>query len=131
MLATLVYTPLCIDTTKPEVMEAALRLYPGRALVNSITAEKAKLKALLPIAARYGAMIIVLPITDAEVPATAPKRAAVVKGILKAAGRYGYRVPDVVIDGVVMAISSSPAAGVETLDTVEWAARRLKAWRKR
>jgi len=56
--------PLVIDSSKTEAIEAALRLYPGRALINSISGEEAKIKALLPVAAKYGAMFILLPLTD-------------------------------------------------------------------
>jgi len=60
--------PLCLDSSSPEVLEAALRIYPGRALINSISAEKVKIEKLLPIAAKYGAAFILLPLGDAGVP---------------------------------------------------------------
>jgi len=62
--------PLCIDSTDPETVEAALRLYPGRALLNSVSAEEKRLKYVLPIAAKYGAMLILLPLTDQGIPPT-------------------------------------------------------------
>ncbi len=60
--------PLLIDTSNPEVMEAALRVYPGRALINSISYEKEKIEKLLPLAKKYGAMFILLPLSDKGLP---------------------------------------------------------------
>ena len=85
------HTPLCIDTTKPEVAEAAMRLYPGRVLFNSISAEKERLEVVLPIAAKYGAMIVVLPLDDAGIPATVEKRAAVATRIMDKAAESEYQ----------------------------------------
>ena len=116
------HTPLCIDTTKPEVAEAALRLYPGRVLFNSISAEKERLEAVLPIAAKYGAMIVVLPLDDAGIPATVEKRAAVATRIMDEASKYGYEKRDFVVDGLVMTVSSNPHAAQDTLALIQWAA---------
>lgn len=66
--------PLVIDSSDPDVVEAAVRYYPGRALINSISAEKEKLERLLPVAAKYGAMLIVLPLADNELPDKAERR---------------------------------------------------------
>lgn len=118
--------PLVIDSPKMETIEAALRLYPGRALINSISAEREKLKKLLPIAAKYGAMFILLPLTDREVPETARVRKRIIRRILKAAKSHGFTGEDIVIDGLVMTVAANPGAAVETLDTVAWCAEKLK-----
>ena len=60
--------PLCIDSSHVDIIEAALRIYPGRALVNSISLEKEKIEYLLPIAKKYGAMFILLPLSDEGLP---------------------------------------------------------------
>ena len=60
--------PLSIDSSHVDVIEAALRRYPGRALINSISGEEEKLRALLPIAKKYGAMFILLPLSDKGLP---------------------------------------------------------------
>ena len=62
--------PLSIDTSSPGIMEAALRIYPGRALVNSISCETEKRKKLLPVVKKYGAMFIALPVSDEGIPKT-------------------------------------------------------------
>ncbi len=115
--------PLSIDSTHPEVVEAALRLYPGRALLNSISAERERLEKVLPVAAKYGAMLILLPLTDDGIPATAAERSEVVKTIFRTAERYGYRKCDICVDALVMTVSANPEAAAVTLDLIEWCAR--------
>ncbi|MBQ6471559.1 MAG: homocysteine S-methyltransferase family protein [Victivallales bacterium] len=118
--------PLCIDTTNAEVAEAALRLYPGRALFNSISAEKARLTEVLPVVAKYGAMLVALPLKDDGIPATVEGRAECLAAIEEAAARLGYRHEDLVVDGLVMTVSSNPEAAGLTLDTLEWSSRVWK-----
>lgn len=123
MLAPTVDTPLCLDSTSAEVMEAALRLYPGRALVNSVSAEKIRLEKMLPVAAKYGAMLILLPLTDDGIPATASERIAVTEKIFAAASALGYHKEDVCVDGLIMTVSSNQEAAMISLDLIEWCAR--------
>lgn len=127
LLAPLVATPLCLDSTKPEAMEAALRLYPGRALINSVSAEKERLELMLPLAKKYGAMYILLPVTDDKVPEELEERKAVTRLVLAEGEKLGLTIADAVIDGIVMTVSSSPQAPSVTLDFVEWCARELGA----
>lgn len=121
LLARSVETPLCIDTTDPEVMEAALRLYPGRALLNSISLEAERIEKALPIAAKYGAMFILLPLSDEELPKTCERRIAIAEKIFEHASAYGFERQDIVIDGLVMTVSSEAEAAQETLRFVDWA----------
>ncbi|MGI5923304.1 MAG: homocysteine S-methyltransferase family protein [Lentisphaeria bacterium] len=123
MLAQDYAVPLCIDTTRADVAEAALRCYPGRALFNSISAEKDRLEEVLPVAAKYGAMLILLPVTDEGIPATLEERIDVIKRIFAEAQKYGYSKDDVCVDGLVMTVSASPEAAELTLGLVEWCAR--------
>ena len=116
--------PLCIDTTNPAVAEAALRRYPGRALFNSISAEKSRLEEVLPIAAKYGAMLIVLPLTEAGIPKTAEGRLAAAEEILAAASKYGYTPEECCVDGLVMTVSAEPEAANVTLSTIRECRRR-------
>jgi 5-methyltetrahydrofolate--homocysteine methyltransferase len=112
--------PLVIDSSSPEVIEEALRIYPGRALINSISAEKVKLTKLLPIAAKYGAMFILLPLNDDEIPKTAAGRIKLVHQIMEQAGKLGLTKNDIVIDGLVMTVSADPNAAKETLSLIDW-----------
>ena len=126
LLSTVSNLPLVIDSSNIKVIEAALRLYPGRALINSITGEKEKLNKLLPLAARYGAMLILLPLDDGGVPETAKERKKIIKDIFKEAKKYEFTKDDIIVDGLVMAVSSSPQAPMETIKTVEWCSRNFK-----
>lgn len=112
--------PLCVDSSKPEAIEAALRIYPGRALINSISGENEKLEQLLPIAAKYGAMFILLPLGDNNIPEKSEGRVEYVEKIMIEAKKYGFTKNDVVLDGLVMTVSANQEAARETLKLVEW-----------
>ncbi len=127
MLAPLSSCPLCLDSSNPEVLETALRLYPGRALLNSISAEHERIAKMLPLAAKYGAVFILLPVTDSTVPETLDERKEVTEHILAEAGKYGLGVDDCIIDGLVMTVSSSPEAPRVTLDFIDWCSHELLA----
>ncbi len=126
-LAAATQLPLVIDSAKPEPIERALRVYPGRALINSISGETEKLKRLLPVAAKYGAMFILLPLTDRGIPETAEKRAAVIRAILREARKHGFTRDDVLVDGIVMTAASNPDAPRETIRTIRWVTETLGA----
>ncbi len=118
-------TPLCIDTTDPAAAEAALRIYPGRALFNSVSAERDRLENLLPIAARYGAMLILLPLTDDGIPETLDGRIAALDVIFGRLAAYGIEPCDCCVDALVMACSASPGAAETALATVGYASGTL------
>lgn len=124
LLAKSTSLPLCIDSTDPEAVEAALRLYPGRALFNSISAEKDRLEKILPIAARYGAMLVILPLTDTGIPATAAGRMEVVDKIIAAAANYGYDTADICVDALIMAVASEPQAAKTALELISLCSSR-------
>ena len=113
-----VSVPLCIDSTDPETVETALRIYPGRALLNSISAEKSRLEKVLPVAAKYGAMLILLPLTDAGIPPTADARLAVLDDILAACAAYGYAPADTCADALIMTVSAEPEAARTALEFI-------------
>jgi 5-methyltetrahydrofolate--homocysteine methyltransferase len=118
--------PLVIDSSKVETMEAALRIYPGRALINSISGEREKIEKLLPVAAKYGAMFILLPLTDHEIPDRADRRKTIISHIFAEAKKNGFSKDDIVVDGLVMTVASNPAAAKETLKTVAWCSDQFK-----
>lgn len=126
LLSTITDLPLVIDSSNVKAIETALRLYPGRALINSISGEEEKLRKLLPIAAKYGAMFILLPLTGKEIPATAEKRKEIVKSVFKEAGRFGFTKDDIVVDGLVMTVASDSMAALETLKTIEWCSHKFR-----
>lgn len=118
LLSSLSELPLCIDSPSLDVIEAALRIYPGRALINSISGETEKMKKLLPLAAKYGAMFILLPLGGKGVPETAEKRQVIVDKVFAAALKFGFTNRDIVIDGLVMTVSSAQEAANETLKLI-------------
>lgn len=124
-VTTTVDCPLCIDSSYIEVIEAALRIYPGRALINSISLEKEKFERLLPIAKRYGAMFILLPLSDAGLPKTVEEKRDIVHTILNEALRQGFVKEDIVVDGLVATVGANPQAAVECFDTIQYCSRQL------
>lgn len=122
LLSNVVDCPLCLDSASPDVLAAALRIYPGRALINSISAEKEKIERLLPIARKYGAMFILLPLSDQGVPEEARERCEIIETVIEAAERHGFTRDDIVVDGLVMAVSANQSAAAETLKVLRWCA---------
>ncbi|MBN1366055.1 MAG: homocysteine S-methyltransferase family protein [Syntrophaceae bacterium] len=126
LLSTSSRLPLVIDSSRIETIETALRIYPGRMLINSISGEKEKLTRLLPLTAKYGAMFILLPLTGGELPKTAKKRQTIVENIFRKARKFGFTKDDFVVDGLTMAVASDANAGRETLATIYWCSNKFK-----
>lgn len=118
-IAQITAAPLVIDTSDAAALEAGLRAYPGRALINSVSAEPERLKTFLPLARKYGAAILCLPITAEGVPDTAEKRLDAVRRIVEAAKNYGLKAGDFLLDGLVMTVAADEKACRETLRTLQ------------
>lgn len=116
--------PLCIDSTNPEAVEAALRVYPGRALLNSISLERERIEKILPIAVKYGAMPILLPLSDDGIPESSGARIEALDKLLDAWRAVGGSEHDCVVDALVMTVSADPAAAVAALDFIDDCSRR-------
>ncbi|MBQ9361261.1 MAG: homocysteine S-methyltransferase family protein [Lachnospiraceae bacterium] len=112
--------PLCIDTSNPDIMEAALRRYPGRALINSISAESDRCDRMLEIAKKYGAMFILLPIGDEGLPKSLDEKKKNIDIVLKKAFAMGFTKEDIIVDGLVGTVGAIPRAAIDTLDTIEY-----------
>ncbi|MBR6770610.1 MAG: homocysteine S-methyltransferase family protein [Lachnospiraceae bacterium] len=112
--------PLSIDSSHVEVIEAALRRYPGRALINSISYEKTKFEQLLPIAKKYGAMFILLPLSDAGLPKNLEEKQEIIQKITERALELGMVKEDIVVDGLVTTVGANKTAAVETLETIRY-----------
>ena len=111
--------PLCIDTANPRALEAALSVYEGKALINSVNGEEKSLAAVLPLAREYGASVIGLCMDDNGIPKTASERLAVAARIIERALKHGMKVEDIVIDPLAMAMSADSNSGRIALDTIE------------
>lgn len=112
--------PLSLDSSYVEVLEAALRNYPGRALVNSVSLETEKFEKLLPIVAKYGAMFILLPLSDAGLPKDIEEKKEIIHKIYDRALSLGMRKEDIVVDGLVVTVGANPKAALETLETIRY-----------
>lgn len=112
--------PLSIDSSHISVIEAALRIYPGRALINSISLEKEKFEKLIPLARKYGAMFILLPLSDKGLPKDITEKKEIIQTILKEAKRQGLTEEDIIVDGLVNTVGANKDAAIQTLETIRY-----------
>ncbi len=112
--------PLSLDSSHVEVLEAALRRYPGRALVNSVSYEKVKFEQLLPIVKKYGAMFILLPLSDEGLPKDLGEKKEIIERITARALELGMCRQDIVVDGLVATVGANKKAALETLETIRY-----------
>ncbi|MEL7667082.1 MAG: homocysteine S-methyltransferase family protein [Actinomycetota bacterium] len=124
-LSGLVDQPLVLDTTDPVALEAALRIYPGRALVNSVSGEAASIEAVLPLLSRYGAATVVLALDDSGIPHEAAARVAVVERVRAAAHEAGLADDDLVADTLVLAAATQDDGASATLDAIAAVSREV------
>ena len=106
-------------------MEEALRIYPGRALINSISLEPEKIKHLIPAAKKYGAMFILLPLSDKGLPENLEEKKEIIHTILTEAKKYGLSEKDIVVDGLVATIGANKKAAIEVLETIRYCKEEL------
>lgn len=112
--------PLCIDSSHVDVIEEALKIYPGRALINSISLESEKIEKLLPVAAKYGAMFILLPLSDEGLPKDAAEKHRIINTVYDKAMALGMAHEDIVVDGLVATIGANPDAAKECYETISY-----------
>jgi 5-methyltetrahydrofolate--homocysteine methyltransferase len=117
--------PLCIDTANPLALEAALSIYEGKALVNSVNGEEKSLKAVLPLVKEYGAAVIGLCMNDDGIPTTPQARLQAAAKIIERAAILGIPPEDVIIDPLAMTMAVDPSAGRTTLKTIELVVREF------
>ncbi len=111
--------PLCIDSSVVEALEAGLGAYQGKALVNSVTAERERLDAILPLVKAHEAAIIALPNDDVEIPEDPQRRLELTKLIVDVAtSEYGIPLQDIVIDPLAMPIGADSSLVNRTLETI-------------
>lgn len=118
--------PLCIDSSHVDIIEAALRIYPGHALINSISLEKEKFEKLLPIAKKYGAMFILLPLSDEGLPKDSAEKHGIIRTIMDEAVRIGMAKEDIIVDGLVATIGANPNAALECFETFSYCKNELE-----
>jgi len=113
-----VEAPLCLDSPRPEALEAALRVYRGKALVNSVTGEEKKLSRVLPLVRDHRAAVIGLLQDDEGIPRGSEKRLEIAGKIVARAEKIGISREDIIIDCLATAVGADPQAGLATLETI-------------
>jgi 5-methyltetrahydrofolate--homocysteine methyltransferase len=111
--------PLCIDTADPEALEAALKLYEGTALVNSVNGEERSLQAVLPLVKEHGAATIGLCMDDEGIPETPEQRLAVAAKIIERAGKLGIGPERLAIDPLALTMGADSNAGRIAFETIQ------------
>ena len=118
-IKSVVDVPLCIDSNEPKILEAGLRVAPGKPLVNSVNGEEKQLASVLPIVKERGAVVIGLTIADEGIPPTAEGRLAAAAKIIERAAKMGIPIEDIIIDPLVMTVGHNSMAATVTIRTIE------------
>jgi 5-methyltetrahydrofolate--homocysteine methyltransferase len=111
--------PLCIDTADKDALEAALKVYQGKPLINSVNGEEASLERVLPLVAEYEAAVIGLAMDDDGIPKNAEKRLEIATKIVERAESLGIPREDVLIDCLALTVSAEPDAAIITLNAID------------
>ena len=111
--------PLCIDSADPKVLAAGLEKYEGKALVNSVNGEEAKLKEILPLVAQYKAAVVGLTMDDKGIPTDVATRLAIAEKIVNEAAKLNIPLEDIIIDPLAMSVASDDQAGLGALQAIE------------
>lgn len=114
--------PLQIDTSDPSAMEAALRRYNGKAMINSVNGKEESMRAIFPLVKKYGGLTVALTLDESGIPETADGRVEIAKKILSVASEYGIDKKDLIFDTLTMTVSADKNAAKVTLDAL----RRIK-----
>ena len=117
-LQAVINLPLQIDTVDPIAMERALRLYNGKALINSVSGKEHVMEEVFPLAKKYGGLIVALTLDDDGIPDTCEGRLHIAKKILKRAAEYGIDKKDIIFDPLAMTISADPGSAKVTLESI-------------
>ncbi len=110
--------PLCLDSAHPEALEAALKFYKGKPLINSVTGEEPSLSSILPLAREYGAAVIGLTQDENGVPGTSDDRVAIARNIAERALALGIPREDIIIDCLALALGADTGSGLVTIETI-------------
>lgn len=111
--------PLCLDSANPEALKAALEIYPGKALINSTTAEEHMMEAILPLAKKHNAAVIGVITDDSGIPATPQSRLETAKKLLDRAEKFGLGAENIIIDTLALTVGADHNAGRVTLDSIQ------------
>lgn len=124
-LQSVIDLPLQIDTSDVVAMEKALRLYNGKAIINSVNGKKESMEAVFPIVKKYGGVVVGLTLDESGIPTKAEKRFEIAQKIVKTAEKYGISSKDIIIDVLAMTISSDQFSALETLKALQMVKQKL------
>jgi len=125
VVSEVVGVPLCLDSPNPQALEAALKVCPGRPLINSTTGEEKSLTVILPLAKKFGAAVIALCHDEEGIANDPEKRFKVAEKIVRRAKDYGLHEADILIDPLVLTVGAEAKAGLVSLSTTSLIAERL------
>ncbi len=117
--------PLQLDTADFSAMEAAMRRYNGKALINSVNGKEESMRAIFPLVQKYGGVVIALTLDESGIPATAQGRFAIAERILKVAAEYGIAKEDLVFDTLAMTVSADQKSAMVTLESLRLIREKL------
>lgn len=117
-LQSVIDLPLQIDTSNIEAMERALRIYNGKALINSVNGKEESMRAVFPLVKKYGGVVVALTLDESGIPETADGRIGIAKKIYRTAAEYGIAKKDILIDALCLTISSDSKGALTTLETL-------------
>ncbi len=117
--------PLQIDSSSPEVLEAAMRLYSGKPLVNSVNGKEEIMRAVFPLVKKYGGVVVGLTLDEGGIPDSPEGRLEIAERIVRTAAEYGIRSKDIIIDALTMTVAADDLAGKKTADALAAIKTRL------
>lgn len=112
--------PLCFDSANPKALEAALKVYKGKPLINSVTGEEQSLAKILPLVREYGTTVIGLTQDGDGIPSDSERRVAIAHKIVERAAVVGIPVEDIIIDCLCLAVGADTRAGLVTIESIRW-----------
>ncbi len=124
-VAEAVELPLCVDSTHPKALPVALKVCPGRPIVNSVNGEEASLERVLPLIKEYGVAVIGLTMDDEGIPYDSDARLTIAHKIVNRASQLGIPAEDVVIDCLALAVGAEHRAGLVALETIQKVVKEL------
>ncbi len=125
-LQAIVNTPLQIDTSSYVAMEKALRIYNGKAIINSVNGTKESMEKVFPLAKKYGGVVVCLTLDENGIPTTCAQRIKIAKKILNTAKQYGISKKDIIFDPLTLTVSADSISAIETLKAVDYIKNKLK-----
>jgi 5-methyltetrahydrofolate--homocysteine methyltransferase len=115
--------PLCLDSRNPRALEASLKVYHGKPIINSVNGEERSMERVLPLVKEYRTAVIALTMDSEGIPKEADRRVAIALSIMERADTLGISREDIIIDPLAMTVGADPGAGLVTIETI----RRIKA----